>query len=571
MAKGFWELGNTGKSSAYKKQGKAGKSREKQGKNKGKTREKQGKNHDAEREKLHQALAFMEQKNYESAEIIYKDLIKEGSNHHSIFGNLAVIRYMENNTEEMIVFLKKALEVKPNYPEALNNLGTAVKEQGKLQEAIDCYRKALAIQPHYLDALNNLGTTLKEQGEFQEAIDCHRKALAIQPHYPEALNNLGTALKEEGELEEAVDCYRKALAIEPNRPEALNNLGVALSEQGKLQESITIYRKVISLNEDYPMPHFNLSMCLLFFGDYENGWEEYEWRLREKKGELHGQTSLKKWDELNSPSENKLILMGEQGLGDILQFIRYVPLIRKRGMNVALCTLTKLHGLIRTSGIATELYSPEDVHQLTTGEWLPLLSLPRHLNVRPHHPLINESYIKVPEEKISYWKQKLSSEKRPIIGINWQGNPKTERAVLRGRSAPLETFAPITETTCASFLSLQKGLGSEQLAECKFFDRFVGCQEEINQTWDFVENAAMVMNCDLVITVDTVVAHLAGGLGKPTWLLLRHIPDWRWGMAGDTTFWYASMRLFRQREYGNWQEVMDRVALALETFSPNQL
>ena len=558
MAKGFWELGNTGKSSVYKKQ-------EKTSKSKGK----QGKTRDAERKKLHQALAFMEQKNYKSAEIIYKDLIKEGSSHHSIFGNLAVIRYyMENNIEEMIVFLRKALEVKPNYPEALNNLGTAVKEQGKLQEAIDCYRKALAIQPRYLEALNNLGTTLKEQGEFQEAIDCHRKALAIQPHYPEALNNLGTALKEEGELEEAIDCYRKALAIEPNRPEALNNLGVALSEQGKLQESIPIYRKVISLNEDYPMPHFNLSMCLLSFGDYENGWEEYEWRLREK-GELHGQISLKKWDELNRPSENKLILMGEQGLGDILQFMRYIPLIRKKGINVALCTLAKLHSLIRASGIATELYSPEETHQLTTGEWLPLLSLPKHLKIRPNHVLVNKPYIKVPEEKISYWKKKLSSEKRPIIGINWQGNHKTERAVLRGRSAPLETFAPITETTCASFLSLQKGLGSEQLAECKFFGRFVGCQEEINQTWDFVENAAMVMNCDLVITVDTVVAHLAGGLGKRTWLLLHHIPDWRWGMEGDTTFWYPPMRLFRQREQGNWQEVIHLVAMALKTFPSN--
>ena len=133
----------------------------------------------------------------------------------------------------------------------------------------------------------------------------------------------------------------------------------------------------------------------------------------------------------------------------------------------------------------------------------------------------------------------------------------------------MKTFAPIIENIDASFLSLQKGFGFEQLTDCRFLDRFVDCQEEINQTWDFVENAAIIMNCDLIITTDTCVAHLAGGLGQPTWLLLHKVPDWRWGMEGKTTFWYPSMRLFRQRERGNWQEVMDRVAMALERFFPN--
>ena len=250
--------------------------------------------------------------------------------------------------------------------------------------------------------------------------------------------------------------------------------------------------------------------------------------------------------------------------------MRYIPYLIKRGMSVAFYAQTKLHSLIQVSGITKEIYSPEEIYQYTRGEWLPLQSLPKCLNVRPDNPLVTEPYIKTPQEKISFWKQKLSLENRYIIGICWQGNPKTERSSLRGRSFPLQTFAPIIETIDASFLSLQKGFGSEQLTDCRFLDQFVDCQEEINQTWDFVENAAIMMNCDLIITTDTCVAHLAGGLGQPTWLLLQKVPEWRWGMEGDTTFWYPSMRLFRQRERGNWSEVMDRVASALQIVFSHQ-
>ncbi len=514
-------------------------------------------------------VVLKEQGELQEAIACYRQALTINSNSPDALNNLGIVLEEEGKLQEAIACYRQALAIKPNDPGALNNLGSVVKGQGELQEAIACYRKVLAIKPNDLDALNNLGTTLKEQGELQEAIDCHRKALAIKPDYPRALNNLGTTLKEQGELQEAIACYRQALATKPDYPEALTNLGAALMEQWKLQEAIAIYRKVISFKQDFSPAHFNLSLGLLFSGDYENGWEEYEWRLCEKV-QGHGRPQLKRWDGYNIPSNNRLVLVGEQGLGDILQFMRYVPSMAKRGMDVVLCTLTKLHDLIRASGIATEIYSPEEVCQLTTGEWLPLLSLPKHLKIRPNHVLVNKPYIKVPEEKILYWKQKLSSEKRPIIAINWQGNMEAEKGMLRGRSLPsLEILAPIAEAIDASFLSLQKGPGAEQLATCKFFDRFVDCQQEINQTWDFVENAAMVMNCDLIITVDTVMAHLAGGLGKPTWVLLHHIPDWRWGMEGDTTFWYPSMRLFRQREQGNWQEVIHPVAMALKTFPSN--
>ena len=510
-------------------------------------------------------ITLKEQGELQEAIHYYKKALAIDPNSLAVLYNLGIALKQQGELQAAIEYYEKALAIDPNYVPVLNVLGAILAEQRKLQEAIKYYKKALAIDPNYLLALNNLGLALVDQEKVQEAIHYYKKALAIDPKYLIVLNNLGIALKQQGKVQEAIHYYRKALAIDPNYVLVLNNLGISLVDQGDLQESITLYQKAIFLKEDYPDAHFNLSFTLLLSGDYENGWKEYEWRLHNKR-RLHAHPQLKRWDDYNNSSENKLILVSEQGFGDTLQFIRYIPYLINRGMVVAFCTKTKFHGLIQASDITTEIYSLEEIHQVTTGEWLPLLSLPRYLNVRPDNPLVNESYIKAPKERILFWKQKLSSEKRPIIGICWQGNPNTEKncSNLGGRSFPLQTFAPIIENRDASLLSLQKGFGSEQLTDCRFLDRFVGCQEEINQTWDFVENAAIMMNCDLIITVDTVVAHLAGGLGQPTWLLLHKVPDWRWGMEGDTTFWYPSMRLFRQREHGNWPEVMDRVASALE-------
>ena len=493
-------------------------------------------------------------------------------------GSLAVLNNLGNALKEQgelqaaIDYYKKALAMDPKSLLTLNNLGNTSKEQGELQTAIEYYKQALAIDPGSLAVLNNLGNALKEQGELQAAIDYYKQALAIDPGSLVVLNNLGNALKEQGELQAAINYYKKVLAMDPNYIIALNNLGNTLKEQGELQEATTLYRKAIFLKEDYWDAHYNLSLSLLLSGDYENGWREHEWRLHKqhKQSRLHPHPQLKRWDGCNNLSGNKLLLRYDGGFGDTLHFMRYILCLIKRGMSVAFYAQTKLHGLIQASGITKEIYSPEEIYQYTRGEWLPLLSLPKCLNVRPDNPLVTEPYIKAPQENISFWKQKLSSENRPIISICWQGNPKTERTSLRGRSFPLQTFAPIIETIDASLLSLQKGFGSEQLTDCRFLDRFVGCQEEINQTWDFVENAAIMMNCDLIITVDTAVAHLAAGLGQPTWLLLHKVPDWRWGMEGDTTFWYPSMRLFRQREHGNWSEVMDRVASALQIVFSHQ-
>jgi Flp pilus assembly protein TadD len=553
--------------------------------------------------KEQQAVALINQGNLQEAETIYRELIAAGTSNHIVYSNLAAICGIQGRFDELVNLLRKALKLKPNHSEAHINLGVALKKQGDLAAAIACYNKALELNPNYPEAHNNLGNALREQGDLTAAIASCNKALELKPNYPEAHNNLGMALEEQGDLAAAIACCNKALELKPNYPEALNNLGNALQGQGDLAGAIASYNKALEIDPNYskahnnlgnalqvqgdlagaiasynkaleidpnsPEVHWNYSVTMLLSGDYKNGWEKHEWRLKSRdkstsKPDAHPKCNM--WDGEALQDENeRLLIVTEQGLGDTLQFMRYAIALRNQGIAVSLCAPPKLHTLIQASGIVPSPLTPEQGNQVADGQWIPLLSLPWHLEVSPDNPIITEPYIKTTNKLSAKWNGILSANQlRPIIGINWQGNPKTEKTGLRGRSLPLEAFAPIAAKTNTTMLSLQKGFGSEQLETCSFKDRFVSCQDQINDTWDFLETAAIIANCDLVITSDTSVAHLAGGMGKTTWLLLQKIPEWRWGLDGDTSFWYPSMRLFRQSERGNWDEVMERVAAELQ-------
>ena len=521
--------------------------------------------------------------NLEAAVASYRKALDINPNHPGALSSLGLIFQDHGNLQAAIACYRKALNTNPHSLEILNNLGNALQKQGHLEAAIVCYRKILAVKPGLPEALSNLGSALRKQGDLEAAVDAYKKALNLKPNSPDTLANLGSVLGEKGDLEDAITLYRKALAIRPNCSKALSRLGTALKEQGNLEAAVASYRKAISLNNysdnhQYACARLYLSFILFLQGNYKDAWNEYEWRYKAKYGGpplVH--PPVPQWNGQNLSSGETLMLVSEGGLGDTLQFMRYVPYLKTfgLGMNVAFCAQPKLHGLILSSGIIPKVHTPEEANVFTAGKWLPLLSLPRHLKVSPTQPLVQTPYIKAPAEKIHHWREKLAAEKRPIIGIHWQGNTQSERRdserqrlppLWRSRSLPLEAFAPISEATPATFLSLQKGSGAEQLDHCPFRHRFVTCQDHINGIWDFVETAAMVANCDLIITNDTALAHLAGGMGQSTWLLLNKCSDWRWGMDGDTTFWYGSMRLFRQREWGNWPEVMDRVLTALEVF-----
>ncbi len=442
--------------------------------------------------------------------------------------------------------------------------------KGNIPEAKKYYQQLINEGCNDHRVFSNYGSILQSLGKLKEAEFSYRKAIQIKPDYADAHSNLGVLLRGLGKLKEAEVSTRKTIEIKPDFYKAHYNLGNLLKELGKLQDAELAYHKAIEIKPDYAEAYWNLSLLELLQGDYQNGLENYEFR---SKINLiispHGNTKIHRKDDQNLHKGDKLLVIGEGGFGDTLQYMRYVPYLRTLGLEISFCPQSQLHSLIQSSGIDLNPLTPEQVNQISEGKWIPLLSLPRYLKVSPDNPLITEPYILSTDKLNQKWKNILAQEKRPIIGINWQGNPKMEKT-YQGRSIPLETFATLARNNNFKLLSLQKGFGSEQLETCSFRHKFVQCQQQIDSTWDFLENAAIIENCDLIITCDTSIAHLAGGMGKKVWLLLKDIPFWTWGLEGESTFWYPSMKLFRQKERHNWQEVMERVSMALSSLEDEE-
>jgi hypothetical protein len=302
-------------------------------------------------------------------------------------------------------------------------------------------------------------------------------------------------------------------------------------------------------------------MAELKCGQFESGFLNYEARFEMRNGTdcLEAIPNCPRWDGRQRRAGMPLLLVAEQGLGDTFQFMRYAIPLRQQRLQVSLCAPQKLHGLIQASGIDPLPLTPDQARQVGEGYWAPLLSVPRLLGVSPQNPIITHPYISTTPDLIEKWKTILANEPRPLIGINWQGNPAHEKTNNVGRSLPLDAFSALAAKTNGAFISLQKGYGAEQLDTCSFRDHFVTCQQQISDTWDFLEISAIIANCDLVMTSDTSVAHLAAGMGQKVYMLLKKHPEWRWLLDGESTFWYPSMKLIRQSERGDWAGVIDRV------------
>lgn len=495
---------------------------------------------------------------------LYRRAVQLDPSHVDACYGLANALRKQGDARAAVGIYRRAIAINPGLAEVYNNLGNALQDLADHEAAITAYGQALALRPTYAEAHFNLGNALQECRRCDAAMESYRRAIEFKPDCAEAFNGLANCMIDQGNHAEAMACYERALLLKPSYPEAHHNLAIAFHLQGRLDRAVAAYRKALEFQPDYPNAQKNLAMVELLLGDYTSGLARYEHRLRAPGfAPLLATPPTPRWDGRPLGRGDRLVLIGEQGLGDTLQFMRYVIPLRRQGVNVSLCAQPRLHGLIRASGLDQEPLTPEQACRVSDALWLPLLSLPRHLGVSPEHPLVVEPYIQTSPALMASWRDRLSGDRRPIIGLNWQGNPDQERGASKGRSLPLECFAPIAERTEASLLSLQKGSGSEQLQACSFADRFVGCQGLISDAWDFLETAAIVATCDLVITSDTSVAHLAAGMGRPTWLLLQALPEWRWGLEGETSFWYPSMRLFRQAEPGNWAELIERVVGAL--------
>jgi tetratricopeptide (TPR) repeat protein len=460
---------------------------------------------------------------------------------------------------------RQILVEQPEHSGAIHFLGMIAHQAGHNDVALDLIRRSIALSPDVPAGHNNLGNVLKEIGQLDDAVAAFRKAIALKGDSAEVHNNLGDALRDLGQLDDAIAACRQAIALSPDYAEAYANLANALSDKGRMDEAIAAYRQGLVRNSAIPEIHKNLSLALLRRGDFQEGWEEYEWRW--KCGDFKSSTRnfvQPQWD--GGPLKGRVILIHtEQGFGDAIQFIRYLPLVIQRGAKVIIECPAALERLFRTLG---------DEHRaLVRGQPLPafdvhcpLLSLPRAFQTSlasiPH----TIPYLRADPELAQRWQLRLADLPAAAkVGLVWAGNSADRDD--RKRSLNLARWAPLGKIPGVRFFSLQKGNAS---AEAKTPPPGMELVDWTNELNDFADTAAFVANLDLVISVDTAVAHLCGALDKPIWTLLPFSSDWRWLTEREDSPWYPSMRLFRQEAWGDWDSVISRVTSALSDWTRNR-
>jgi tetratricopeptide (TPR) repeat protein len=453
---------------------------------------------------------------------------------------------------------QRAIRSSPNCIAAINNLGLALQAQGHFEDALDVHRRALELNPHSPELHNNLGTALKELKRLDESRACYQRALDLKPDYAYALSNLGTALKDQWKLDDAITCYARALAIHPWRPEFHTNLGLALQEQQRLEEAAACFQRAIELDPDYAEAHFALGSLALLQGDFANGWPKYEWRWR-RPGNRPRSLAAEPW-EGGSLTGKTILLHAEQGLGDTIQFVRFVPMIKQRAARVLLecqeplLPLLKgmqIDGLLKRGGSLPVF----EVHA-------PLLSLPYLLKLNMEDVVASVPYLHVTPEVAQGAQDALQSLSGFKVGIAWQGNP-TFSGDLR-RSIPLQHYRAIAQVPGVKLISLQKGAGADQIQNVERQFEVVQLQGQWSEAIrTFEQTAAIIMSLDLVISSDTSIAHLAGALGVPVWVAVSFMPDWRWLLDRRDSPWYPTMRLFRQPMPGDWDGAFSEMTNAL--------
>ncbi len=451
-----------------------------------------------------------------------------------------------------------ALAINPDFAEAHNNLGFALAGQGEADRALACLERALALRPDFPEAHNNIGMVLEARGQAEAAIAHLERALALRPEYAEAFNNLGNALLATGRLDAAVSSLRRALALRPDYAEAHNNLGQALEAQGCVEEAIASYRQAQALRPELAAAHWNEALALLSTGDFASGWPLYEWRWQAVGNRTLVRSFAQPVWRGDAPLAGRtLFLHYEQGLGDTLQMLRYVPVLARRGARVIVEVPPALAAVAATlPGDATVVVEGEPLPAFDVQ--CPLMSLPLALQTTLASIPDEVPYLAAPEPARMVWRARLGAGTRRRIGLAWSGSAGHTSA-MRQRSLPFHELRPLLAVE-ADFCSVQKEYREGDLALLAADGRI---RDFSAQLADFADTAGLIAQLDLVISVDTAVAHLAGAMGKPVWLLLPFVADYRWMRARADSPWYPTLRLFRQQAFGDWAAVIGEVSAAL--------
>ena len=556
------------------------------------------------------------------------------------YNNLATVLGRMSRSIEALGSAQRAIELKGDFAEAYGNKGVALEQLGRLDEAIESYRKAAELRADHVDALCNLGNALSRKEQHEEAIRHLRKYVELRPRDAGGRKHLGNALRRAGKPEEAVTAYRMAVELNPKDTDAHNNLGAALQESGRVPEAEEVLRTCLSINPNHCDAHWNRGLALLAMGQWREGWMEYEWRQHLKQ-DVGQRRNFPQPVWKGSPLEGRTVLvLCEQGLGDSIQFVRYVPMLAARGAKVIVECQSKLKPLFqglegrhggtgkgRHEGTEARRHGGEegghgegtngengnghfnrqsaigirqsDIQVIAKGEPIPnfdmharLLTLPGIFDSTPEDLPNRVPYLHVEDKRAQRMRRVLDAairrhggnnaqrhegtearrhegEDRTLnVGLVWQGN--TAHKGDRFRSIALAKFAPLAQVPGVRLVSLQKGFGSEQVEACREQVPLVEWSDPQDTTAEaLVDTAALMKSLDLVIAVDTSLAHLAGALGVPVWVAMPLACDWRWLLDREDTPWYPTMRLFRQHDLGDWDDVIARMTRALDERAAN--
>jgi Flp pilus assembly protein TadD len=467
-----------------------------------------------------------------------------------------VLASQHGDHQAAIRALSRAVALNPLQCGPHNELGNALQRMGRFADSLLCYQEALRQDPRSAEAYNNLGGALVQLGRYQEALSDFLRAVEIKPDYADPYNNVGNVLQAQGQLPEAVCCYREALRLRPDYAEAWHNAGKAFEVGRCLKQALECYEEALRLRPDFPEAHISRAMTWLLAGNFQQGWTEYEWRWR--GWELPRREFTKpQWDG-SSLDGKPVLLYAEQGLGDTLQFLRYAPLARQRGVKVIVECQPRLAGLVETvEGIDRVVAAGSRLPSFRAR--LPLLSLPRIFGATLDNLPAPVSF-RVDRRRVEAWRKRLSTHEGWKVGIAWAGNPVHRNNPYRDRSVGLAHFAPLARHTRLAPFSLQRGPEAAQLSSPPSGLKVDKLEDESTEVLD---TAAAILNLDLVITVDSMVAHLAASLGKPVWVLLPFAAEWRWLLDREDSPWYPTVRLFRQPRPGDWSAVLERVTEVL--------
>jgi tetratricopeptide (TPR) repeat protein len=465
--------------------------------------------------------------------------------------------------EEALATGHREVQLTPESALAYHKVGACLHKLERYEEGLKYARRAVELDPRFAEAQSNLGACLQELRRLPEAIAAFRAAIAIKPDYADAHCNLGRALAAEDDFPAAIASHRQALVLDPNSFEAHDQYGHSLLGLNDIDRALAEFRKSIALRPNSAEAHFNLATALLLTGNFSEGWPEYEWRWKKKgfkiTGDVPGRPNLgvPEWEgeDLNGRT---ILVYGEQGIGDALQFVRYVPLLEERGAKVVVLSARETLRVLKLVGGGAIVLEGSPHPKLDFQ--CAMLSLPRIFrtilgSIPSHTP-----YLLTDEAQTEIWKQRIEARGNAIkVGLAWAGNPRHEND--RRRSIGLERLAPLASVRNVTFYSLQLRPAEAGPLVAPQGMKLIDLTKEIS---DLTDTAALIANLDLVLSVDSAMAHLTGALGKPVWVLVPFAPDWRWMMERTDSPWYPTMRLYRQPRLGDWETPMKAVVADLQ-------